>query len=91
MIPAAPVSLVSRNVAMGGPTEAAIRAIVGSSITPGPLGIAPTSPSASAPCAIARRASSGEAMQQILIRVRRMPQRSSRSGRKMLANHDRRA
>src|SRR5262245_37713399 len=46
---------------------AAMRA---SGIGPGPLGIAETSPSASAPCSIASSASSTEAMQQIFRRVR---------------------
>jgi hypothetical protein len=39
-----------------------------SAITPGPLGIRLTRPSADAPAAMARRASAGEAMQQILMR-----------------------
>jgi len=47
-----------------------MRAISVSAITPGPLGIADTRPSAAAPCAIARRASSTEAMQQIFTRGR---------------------
>ena len=72
MIASAAVSLVRRNVATGGGTRAAIAAISASSIGPGPLGMVPTSPSASAPCAIASRASSSDWMQQILIRVRRI-------------------
>src|SRR5688572_3944849 len=59
---------VRRNVAIGGGTRAAIVAINASSIGPGPLGIADTSPSASAPASIAIVASTGLAMQQTLMR-----------------------
>jgi hypothetical protein len=45
------------------------RAIL-SSIGPGPVGICPTMPNRSAPAAAAISASAGEAMQQILTRVR---------------------
>jgi hypothetical protein len=41
-----------------------------SGIGPGPLGILPTSPNASAPCSIANFASYNEEMQQIFILVR---------------------
>jgi hypothetical protein len=63
------VSEVSRNVDMGGGVAAAISAINPSSIGPGPDGIAPTRPRASAPARIAMRASSIEAMQHTLILV----------------------
>jgi hypothetical protein len=43
-------------------------AMVSSEMTPGPLGIAETNPSAEAPHAIPIRASSRDVMQQILIR-----------------------
>jgi len=66
----ADVSEVSRKLATGGGTEAAIRAISSSAIGPGPEGIFATSPTASAPAATASRASSTEAMQQIFTRVR---------------------
>ena len=49
------VSEVSRNVDMGGGVAAAISAINPSSIGPGPDGIAPTRPRASAPARIAMR------------------------------------
>ena len=52
---------------MAGGTERMISAIESSSITPGPLGMADTRPSADAPLDTARCASSIEAMQQILI------------------------
>src|SRR5690242_10095843 len=68
MIDSADVAQVSKNVAIGGGIWHAISAIVSSEITPGPLGIEETSPRAEAPQAIAARASSKEAMQQILIR-----------------------
>src|SRR5688500_6145390 len=61
---------VNRNVAMPGGTLAAISAMSGSGITPGPLGISDTRPIADAPCAIASRASSTLAMQQTLTRGR---------------------
>ncbi|MBL7776231.1 MAG: hypothetical protein JNK89_09525 [Saprospiraceae bacterium] len=48
-----------------GGAVAAIRAILVSSITPGPLGIGPTKPKAAAPAETASRASSGLLMQQI--------------------------
>src|ERR1051326_7600085 len=60
---------VSRNVAIGGGPAAAISAIRSHGITPGPLGIVETRPSADAPASMARRASAMEAMQQILIRI----------------------
>ena len=42
-------------------------------ITPAPVGIGPTRPTMSAPWAAAIAASSGEAMQQILTRIRVIP------------------
>lgn len=71
MIAATFVSLVSRNVEVGGGTVAAISVISGSGIGPGPLGMAATNPTASAPCRTARRASSTVAMQHTFTRVRR--------------------
>jgi hypothetical protein len=62
------VSLVSRNVATGGGTTAAISAIKPSSMTPGPLGILATRPNADAPAATARYASSTDMMQQTFTR-----------------------
>ena len=53
-----------------GGAAAAMSAIRSSSITPGPLGIAETSPMASAPAATAASASASLEMQQILTRVR---------------------
>ena len=50
---------------MGGGTLAAISAISGSAIGPGPLGMAETRPSALAPSDMASRASSRLAIQQI--------------------------
>ena len=61
---------VSRKVPKAGGAAAAISAIRSSPITPGPLGIADTSPTASAPAATAARASPTLEMQQILTRVR---------------------
>src|SRR5882762_376581 len=58
-------SLVSRNEATGGGTLAAIAAICCSEITPGPLGIFDTNPSAAAPCPTASLASVRLEMQQI--------------------------
>jgi hypothetical protein len=55
-------------VATPGGTRAAISAISLSPITPGPLGIAETSPSAEAPARTAVHASSTEEMQQTLMR-----------------------
>ena len=52
---------------MDGGTMRTMSAIDSSAITPGPLGIADTKPSADAPQAIARSASATEAMQQILM------------------------
>ena len=49
---------------------AAIRAIASSEITPGPLGMAETSPKAEAPQAIACAASTGDLIQQIFTRGR---------------------
>jgi hypothetical protein len=46
-------------------TNAAILAIASSPMTPGPLGMAPTSPMARAPAAIAHSASCSDMMQQI--------------------------
>jgi len=66
----APSSDVSKNVAIGGGTVMAMRAMVDSSTTPGPLGMDETRPSADAPCAMASRASSGDLMQQIFTRGR---------------------
>jgi hypothetical protein len=63
------VRLVRRNLAIAGGTVAAISAISGSGMIPGPLGISETSPSAVAPRRMARRASSIERMQQIFTRV----------------------
>ena len=60
-------SLVSRKVAIGGGTVAAIRAIASSEMTPGPLGMAETRPKAEAPQAIASAASAGDLIQQIFI------------------------
>src|SRR5438477_3926714 len=64
--------LVRRNVAMGGGTVAAISAICSSLMTPGPLGMAETNPSADAPAAMAMRASSTELMQQTFTRGTRV-------------------
>jgi len=60
---------VSRNVATPEGTLNAILRIVFSGITPGPLGMADTRPTALAPYFIARRASLMVLMQQIFIRV----------------------
>lgn len=62
--------LVKRNVATGGGIFDAISAINTSSITPGPLGISETNPSAEAPYLIASLASSKEAIQHILTLTR---------------------
>src|SRR5580700_4586025 len=59
---------VSRNVPMAGGTVAAISAISSSPITPGPLGMRETRPSADAPPSTARAASSMLLMQQIFTR-----------------------
>src|ERR1700684_2267968 len=59
---------VSKKVAIGGGIDAAISAICSSEITPGPLGMAETKPTALAPQSIASRASSRLEMQQILTR-----------------------
>jgi hypothetical protein len=67
-MPWAVCSLVSRNVAIGGGTVCAIRRMSSSDIGPGPDGIAPTSPIADAPKAIASAASCSFAIQQIFIR-----------------------
>src|SRR5690242_19820382 len=61
---------VRRKVAIGGGTEAAISVINSSLITPGPLGIFETRPSAEAPSAMACSASSLLAIQQIFTRGR---------------------
>src|SRR5260370_20411575 len=59
---------VSRNVPIAGGTVAAISAIRSSLMTPGPLGMFETKPSADAPHAMARAASSTLPMQQIFTR-----------------------
>ena len=61
------LSLVSRKVAMGGGISLVIKDMSSSEIMPGPLGIFPTNPRASAPCFMARKASSKLLIQQILI------------------------
>src|SRR5450432_3340540 len=68
MIASASVRQVSRKVAIGGGTAAAISAIASSLIGPGPLGMAETRPIAPAPYRIARCASARLRMQQILTR-----------------------
>src|SRR4051794_37125428 len=68
MISAALVAQVSRNELTPGGIVAAISAISDSSIGPGPLGMAETSPRADAPCRIASCASSMLLMQQIFTR-----------------------
>src|SRR5271169_2310788 len=73
MMPAVSCREVSKNVATGGGTRAAMSAISSSEITPGPLGIAETRPSAAAPCSMARTASSPLEIQQILTRGRFVP------------------
>src|SRR4051812_12465986 len=71
MMASVSVSEVSKNVATGGGTAAAISGMSRSSgMMPAPLGIAETRPMASAPCATAMRASAADLMQQILMRVR---------------------
>jgi hypothetical protein len=50
---------------MGGGIRRATSAITASEMTPGPLGISDTRPTAEAPCLTAMRASSALAMQQI--------------------------
>jgi hypothetical protein len=57
---------VRRKVATAGGTMAAISDIRSSEMTPGPLGISETNPSADAPYRIASHASSTLDMQQIL-------------------------
>ena len=64
--------LVSRKVATAGGVDAAISAMVSSAITPGPLGMADTRPSAEAPARMAVQASSRLAMQQTFTRGRRV-------------------
>jgi hypothetical protein len=59
---------VSKNVPMAGGTVAAISAIRSSLMTPGPLGMVETRPSADAPHSMARAASSTLPMQQIFTR-----------------------
>jgi hypothetical protein len=54
---------------MGGGTLAAIRAIIDSEISPGPLGMEETNPLAEASQDTARAASLVDLIQQILIRV----------------------
>lgn len=67
-MPSAWHKAVRRKVAMGGGTEAGISAISSSAITPGPLGMWETRPSADAPWRIANWASPMLEMQQILTR-----------------------
>ncbi len=61
-------SEVSRKLATGGGAKAVISAILSSAMVR-PDGIAATRPMASAPAAMAWRASSNDAMQQTLVRV----------------------
>src|ERR1035438_5006359 len=63
---------VNRNVPMAGGTVAAISAIRLSLMTPGPLGMSETRPSADAPHSMARAASSTLPMQQIFTRGARV-------------------
>jgi hypothetical protein len=67
MISDAFLSLVSKKVAMGGGISRDIKEMSSSDIMPGPLGIFPTNPMASAPYFMARNASSKLLIQQILI------------------------
>ena len=67
MISSAVCSLVRRNVAIDGGTEAAIALINSSAIGPGPDGILPTNPIADAPKEMACTASSWLEIQQIFI------------------------
>jgi len=67
-IPLASCRLVSSTDATPGGITRAICAMRSSAITPGPLGIAETSPSADAPCRIAVHASSTLPMQQTFTR-----------------------
>jgi hypothetical protein len=69
MIAPASCRLVSRNEPTAGGRATAISAIKGSGMTPGPLGISDTRPTAEAPESMAVQASSTLAMQQILILV----------------------
>jgi hypothetical protein len=69
MISAESVRLVRRKVATGGGTVTAISVMRTSEMTPAPLGISETRPSADAPRRTARHASSIELMQQIFTRV----------------------
>jgi hypothetical protein len=64
---------VSRNVATPGGTIAAISVMRASAMTPGPLGISDTSPSAEAPPHTAKCDSSTETIQHIFTRGRRIP------------------
>ena len=59
---------MSKNVPIAGGTLAAISAICLSVMTPGPLGMFETRPSADAPCSMASAASSMLLMQQIFTR-----------------------
>src|SRR6266852_3649804 len=68
MMPATLCREVRRNVPIGGGTVAAISAMSSSSMTPGPLGMLETRPSADDPHLIARAASSTLPMQQIFTR-----------------------
>src|SRR5687767_4343860 len=69
MIPCGVCLLVSKNVATGGGTDRAIRSMSSSAISPGPEGIAPTSPIAEAPNETASAASCSLAIQQIFTRM----------------------
>src|SRR6185295_19902532 len=71
---------VRRNGATGGGTAAAMAAMSSAGITPGPLGISDTSPSADAPAAIAERASAGLWIQQTLTRGTRVGSTARGSG-----------
>src|SRR5579859_2417564 len=68
MMSPAPRRLVSRNEDTPGGTRSAISAITCSAITPGPLGIDETNPSADTPARTASAASSILLMQQIFTR-----------------------
>jgi hypothetical protein len=69
MMEGASCLLVSRNVETAGGTLEAMRLMVSSAITPGPLGISETNPTADAPQRIAIQASSTLLIQQILTLV----------------------
>jgi len=65
MISFAEVALVNKKVSTGGGINLAMQKICSFDITPGPLGIGPTSPRAETPSSIAVFASSAFDMQQI--------------------------